>query len=311
MSDQSARRNFVKRGALLGGGFLLTRPALADPALVDPTPGDPARADAAVEKATPKAKGGDNETLRTLQGMRTIHGNFTAREIPDDQVETILETCVRAANASNTQSYSIVVSRDRARMKELCGYAGSAFMVFCVDHNRILASARSLGHRYAADGIVSFVTAAINTALAAQTAAIAGRALGIDSLLTNGIHRGDMERLWKILDLPQQGCFPLIALVLGYPKEEPAHRRGRLTGAGVIHRERYHHLTPAETEEITRRYDDPEARLGLIEDWKAKGHAHYLDWLFESWLGGGEPLKTETQMMKLLKRSGFIDLQRA
>ena len=32
--------------------------------------------------------------------------------------------------------------------------------------------------------------------LAVQTAVIAAKSLGIDSLLTNGVHRGDMERLW-------------------------------------------------------------------------------------------------------------------
>ena len=138
---------------------------------------------------------------------------------------------------------------------------------------------------------------------------VAGRALGIDSLLTNGIHRGDMGRVWKILDLPEQGCFPLIALVLGYPTSEPKHQRGRLTGTGVIHRERYHRLTAEETEEITRRYDDPQAQIAMV-DWKSMGHAHYLDWLFKVWLGGGGPAKAETPMMRFVRRSGFIDLQK-
>ena len=78
----------------------------------------------------------------------------------------------------------------------------------------------------------AFVTGSTNTILAAQTAVIAAKSLGIDSLLTNGVHRGDMERLWEMLGLPRQYCFPLIALVLGYAAKEPAYQKGRLSGPG-------------------------------------------------------------------------------
>jgi hypothetical protein len=44
-------------------------------------------------------------------------------------------------------------------------------------------------------------------------------------------HNLDAERVWKLLDLPQAQCFPLIALVLGYPTQEPAHQKGRLDQA--------------------------------------------------------------------------------
>ena len=120
-----------------------------------------------------------------------------------------------------------------------------------------------------------------------------------------------MERVWRLLDLPQTHCFPLIAMVLGYPTAEPAHLKGRLDGPGVIHYEKYHRLTKDETEEIMRQYDDPERHLVLNEDWKAGGHQHYLDWYFKEWLGDSKPTEQETQMLHLLKRSGFVELQKA
>jgi hypothetical protein len=147
--------------------------------------------------------------------------------------------------------------------------------------------------------------------LAAQTAVIAARSLGVDSLLTNGIHRGDMERLWTLLDLPQTHCFPIIALVLGYPTEEPAVLKGRLDGAGVIHNEKYHRLTKEEAEEITREYDDKQRHLAMNDNWGGEGYKHYLDWYFKAWVG--EPAKArteETQMLRRLKRSGFVELQK-
>jgi nitroreductase len=185
---ESNRRAFMKQSAILGGGALLWHDG-----------GQNLQADqkstSSNEEKTPPA----NDTLKTIQSLRTTHGNFTAKEIPEASLQLILQASVRAANASNMQSYSIVVVKDRKLMKEVCTYQGSYMLLYCVDYNRLKASAEALGHPYYPDNIVNFVTASINTALAAQTAAIAARSLGLDYLITNGIHRGDMERVWKLL----------------------------------------------------------------------------------------------------------------
>jgi nitroreductase len=300
MKTESHRRTFLKQGAALGGGLLLL--------------GTKAQSISAAATETNPASGtatSANETIKTIRSLRTIHGNFLDKPLPDTALETILHASVRAANASNMQSYSIVVVKDRKKMKDVCTYQGSCMLVYCVDFNRLKASAEHMGYSYFPDNMTGFVTASVNTALAVQTAAIAARSLGIDYLITNGIHRGDMERVWQLLDLPTSHCFPLIAMVLGYPTAEPAHQKGRLSGPGVIHYEKYHRLTKDELDELVRQYDDPERHLALEEGWKAKGHQHYLDWYFKEWLGDSKPTAQETQMLRLLKRSGFVELQKA
>lgn len=292
MKEKILRRHFLKKGLALGGGM----------ALLSKTTGLEAG-------SNPQTKP-ENETLETLLHLRTIHGNFIDRNIPEEQVEQVLNACVRAANASNMQSYSIVVVKDKNKMRQVCGYQGSRMLVFCADYTRLRDIAGHLGHAYRPDSIVDFVTAGINTMLAAQTAVIAAKSLGIDSLLTNGLHRGDMERVWKLLDLPTESCFPMIALVLGYPAEEPASLKGRLADGGVIHRETYRRLTKEELDALVVRYDDKTTHLGLNDDWDKQGYKHYLDWLFTAWLGRNSgPATQETQMFRLLKRSGFVDLQ--
>lgn len=284
----TSRRAFIS-GATAVGGLLLASPL--------------ASSLAADETSAPAAP---NDTIKTIRNLRSTHGNFTEREIPEEQLQTILQSSLRAANASNMQNYSIVVLRDRQVMKEVCGYRGSRTLVFFADNNRMMASARALGHTYAPDGATNFVTSLVDTTLAAQTAAIAARSLGIDYLLTNGVHRGDMDRLWKLLDLPPTHCFPVIALVLGYPTREPAHLKGRYDGPGMIHEGKYHLPTEEELADITRRYDDAATHLALNEGWKEDGHAHFFDWLFTQWIGrrpAGEP----TQMLQLLKRSGYLE----
>ena len=288
---KTSRRTFVKTSTLLGGGLFL-RAAAAAPTSAAETPAAPAA----------------NPTLETLRSLRTIHGNFADKPLPEPALQTILQASLRAANASNNQSYSIIVVKDRAAMKDICGYAGSCLLIYCADYTRMKASAESLGYTYEPGTMVDFVTAAINATLVAQTSVIAAKSLGIDSLLTNGIHRGDIERHWKLLELPPTHCFPIIALVLGYPTQEPAFQRGRLDGAGIVHAEKYHRLTNAEIDAITRRYDDKSQHVGS-EDWYAKGHAHYLNWYLKEWVHAGRTITAETPLLRRLKRSGFVELQ--
>ena len=285
---------------MLGGGLLLLGPE-AHPSGAAGNETNPP------DGAAPPA----NETLKTIRNLRTIHGNFLDQPLPESALQTILQASVRAANASNMQSYSIVVVKDRARMKQVCTYQGSCMLLYCVDFNRLKAGAAQLGHAYFPDNVEEFVTASINAGLAVQTAAIAARSLGIDYLITNGIHRGDMERVWRLLDLPTNHCFPIIAMFLGYPTAEPAHQKGRLAGPGVIHYEKYRQPTKGELEDMVRQYDDPKRHLALNENWAAEGHRHYLDWFFNDWLRDSKPTEHETQMLRLLKRSGFVEPQKA
>jgi nitroreductase len=245
-----------------------------------------------------------NETLRTIHSLRTIHGDFSNREVSEADLELVLEASVRAANASARQSYSIVVVSDPERMQALSGYRASRMLVYCVDFNRIVDTAGRLGCTFDASTLVNFTTGTIDTVLAAQTAAIAARSLGIDSFFTNGIHRGDIQRVYDLLELPESCCFPVIALLLGYAASEPEHLKGRLSGAGVVHRDRYQRLTGEEADRLIAEYDDAERHLGLVSDWAEQGFEHYLEWFYTKWSAGspGPP----PQFFGLLARAGFI-----
>jgi nitroreductase len=285
MEKKIIRRNFLKQSLVAAGGAaLVTQTSLFA--------GDGAE---------------NNDTLKTIQNLRTIHGNFNDKQIPADQVNQVLQASIRAANASNMQTYSIIVVKDKNKMKSVCGYTGSCMFVYCVDYNRLKKTAGYLGYDFYMNDVTAFITGSMNAMLAAQTAVIAAKSIGIDSLLTNGLHRGDIERQWGILGLPEKDCFPLISLVLGYTDEEPS-KKGRLDGPGVFHDEEYHNLSEEEIQNIIARYDDKNAHIALNEDWDKQGHKHFYDWLCKSWLQGiDKPTTEESQMLKLLKRSGFIE----
>jgi hypothetical protein len=114
-----------------------------------------------------------------------------------------------------------------------------------------------------------------------------------------------MGRLWTLLGLPEKHCFPVIALVLGYPTTEPALLKGRLTATGVIHNDNYHRLTESETGALIKTFDDPGQHLALRDDWSAKGYKHYLDWYFKEWAGSANG--EESQILRVLKLAGFVE----
>ncbi|MHA2305862.1 MAG: nitroreductase family protein [Candidatus Hodarchaeales archaeon] len=217
-----------------------------------------------------------NETLNTIQKLRSIR-NFSEKEITDSDLKTILDAAVRAATAGMQQSYSIVVVEDKDILKEFF-YSANKALVFCVDHNRLVETAKHINQIYLVDRLEAFVTGSTDTVLAAQTAAIAAKSLEIDSLFTNSVHRTNF-RIYEMLNLPKRYCFPLITLCLGYPSKEPHHKKGRLRNFGIIHYNKYQKLSTEELDNIIDEYDNEENNLTFIK-WKEMGFKHYLDWYF-------------------------------
>lgn len=245
-----------------------------------------------------------NETLKTIYNLATTHGDFTDRPVGPEDLKAIVQASLRAANASSRQSYSLIVVEDRQTIRQLCGYNGAAAIVYCLDYNRLLDTAAFLGEKYEVNGLMDFITGSTDTMLAAQTGAIAARSLGLDSLFTNGIHRGDVRRVYSILDLPEKYCIPLIMLVLGY-REEPKPPRGRLDGEGIVHHGTYRRITDARAAEIAALYDERENKLGMGDYWSSNGYEHYFGWFFNEWTHT-DP-KRALIFEQLLREQGFLN----
>lgn len=242
-----------------------------------------------------------NETLQTIHQLHSIR-KFTDRQISQEDLDTILDASIRAANSSFRQSYSIIVLRDPEKSKTVCGYHGSVTLIYCVDFNRMKDIAEYMGEVNAMSPPIDFITGSTDTVLAAQTAVIAAKSLGIDSLITNGVHRQDFTKLYELLKLPSKYCFPLIGVVLGYCGEDIYQVKKRIRN-GVIHCGTYHHLTPEELEEEIACFDSKDNKYGLssYSQWEALGYQHYYNWFFQKWIGLQEDRFTD-----VLKNAEFL-----
>lgn len=245
-----------------------------------------------------------NDTIKVLQSLRSIR-KFSEKKIAKDDLETIINSSVRAANASSRQNYSIIVVDEKGILEQMF-YGSNVGLVFCVDFNRLIDTAKHLNYDYDPKNIRLFITGSIDTCLAAQTAAIAAKSLGIDSIFTNSVHRAKMEDLYEHFNLPEQYCFPLIALGLGYAEEEPEWKKGRLAGPGIIHHNKYQKLSSEELDQLVKDYDDQELKLGAPTAGLTKmGFERYLDWFFTKW---NRPFPEEKikELYDILRKAKFL-----
>lgn len=98
------------------------------------------------------------------------------------------------------------------------------------------------------------------------------------------ILKRNISKVFKILELPDKYCFPLVGLILGYSDVCSESQRGRLSGEGIVHWETYHRLTDSEKAHLVFEYDDKNKNLGVIfGDLHKNGIEHYLDWFYSKW----------------------------
>ncbi|NHJ38923.1 MAG: nitroreductase [Asgard group archaeon] len=231
-----------------------------------------------------------NETIETIQSLRSIR-EFSDKEIKKDDLETILDSAVRAANASSRQDYSIIVVEDGEILDKLF-YGANKGLLFCIDFTRLVDTAKELNYEYNPDNIWDYLCGSTDAILVAQTAAIAAKSLGIDSIFTNSVHRAELSKVYELFNLPKEFCFPLLALGLGYAKSEPSIKKGRLK-LGVIHYHKHKRMTSEDVANIVKQYDDFEnTGLGIPSDRLAEfGVKDYFEFFYTKWSRPRNPEK--------------------
>lgn len=245
-----------------------------------------------------------NETIKTIQSLRSVR-DFSDKEISKICLDEILNSAVRAACSSARQNYSIIVVEDREILDKLF-YGANKGLLFCTDFTRLIDTANELEYKYNPNTIWEFITGNTDTILAAQTAVIAAKSLGIDSLFTNSIHRAELAKIYELFNLPKEYCFPLIAIGLGYAKSEPLYKKGRLK-TGVIHYQKHRRLTSDEIANIAKQYKDFEnERLGYPpEKYQEIGVKDYFEFFYTKWTRPRNPQKLEEIHKTLLETKFF------
>lgn len=62
-----------------------------------------------------------NKVIEQLQNRRSVR-NFTGEKVKDEDLELILRTAQRAPSSVNGQQISLIVTRDKEKLKKLLKY---------------------------------------------------------------------------------------------------------------------------------------------------------------------------------------------
>ncbi|NTV64061.1 MAG: NADPH-dependent oxidoreductase [Oscillochloris sp.] len=247
-----------------------------------------------------------NEILGTILNHRSIR-DYQDRPLPVGTLELLIAAAQSASTSSNLQAWSVIAVEDPARRERMSALAGKQayvhqaplFLVWLADLSRLAraAQARNMPHA-ALDYSEMFLLAALDTALAAQNAALAAESLGLGIVYIGGI-RNHPEEVAAELHLPPLSM-AVFGMCVGYPVEENAAAvKPRLPQAAVLHREVYD--TAAEPAALET-YNQAMAAFYAEQKMQVRG-----DWVEHSArrIAGPDKLAGRETLRASLERLGF------
>ena len=171
-----------------------------------------------------------NEVIKQLQNRRSVR-EFTGETIKEEDLKIILATAQRAANSVNGQQTSLIIIKDKEKLKkiaELCGgqkhiTQAGAFVFVLVDFHRGVYAANSVGKRNigpkSADGLL---VGAVDAGIMVNALQTAAHALGYGTTVIGAIRKATKEFI-KMLELPEY-VFPIVGTTIGVPVERKLTR---------------------------------------------------------------------------------------
>jgi len=198
---------------------------------------------------------------------RTSIRKYSEKPVGNELLNDILIKGCRASTTGNMQVYSIIVTRDIEKKRELapCHFnqkmvtEAPVVLTFCADFNRFSKWCRMRNAEPGYDNFLSFFTAAIDALLVAQTVCIAAEAEGL-GICYLGTTTYMAHKIIEALNLPA-GVVPVTTVTLGWPADKP-EQVDRLPLDAVIHHETYKDFSAAD---IDRCYSEKEGRKDSLQ----------------------------------------------
>jgi nitroreductase len=243
-----------------------------------------------------------------LLNRRTIR-KYANEDVGEALLNELLSMACRASTTGNMQVYSIIVTRDEEKKRELAPFHFNQKMIteaplvltFCADFNRFSKWCRLRKAEPGYDNFLSFVTAAIDALLVAQTLCIASEARGL-GVCYLGTTTYMAHKIIEVLKLPR-GVVPVTTVTLGWPGEQP-EQVDRLPLEAVIHNEVYCDYSDDLIELLYKEKEGRSDSIQFIEENKKETLAQvFTDVRYKK----ADNVYFSNMFMQVLKDQGFMN----
>ena len=180
---------------------------------------------------------------------------YTSDPIDDALLHRLLSEAMRAPTMGNMQLYSVVVTRDAERKRQLSPLHFGQPMVenaavvitFCADFHRFTRWCQLRQADAGYDNFLSFLNAVQDTLLLTQTFITLAEREGLGTCYLGTTVYNPLG-LIDLLQLPEL-TFPVATITVGWPAEDPP-LTDRLPVGGLVHEESYKDLSDKEVNDL-------------------------------------------------------------
>ena len=249
-----------------------------------------------------------NATLDLIYRHGSVR-SYRPDPVPQEMIQAMVAAAQRSSSSSNLQMMSVVAVTDAAKRKRLAALCGNqdhiaqapVFLAWCADLNRLDRACELRGYTQVAGYVENFLLAAVDTAIASQTGALAAESLGLGICYIGSI-RNNPQDVIKLLDLPRL-VFPVTGMTVGWPAKSPT-LRPRLATEAVLHWETYNRAQ----DQALHDYDRAMIATGIYEGRQAPapGKPEVMEeygWMEHSARRVSQP--TRTFLRQVLTDQGF------
>ncbi|WP_130808188.1 nitroreductase family protein [Senegalia massiliensis] len=203
-----------------------------------------------------------NETLNVLNNRMSLR-RYKDKPISEEHLEQILYSTMRAPTAGNMMLYSVLVIKDKEKIKKLSSTCDNqAFiakaplvLIFLADMQRWTDYFHHCDTPYNSPNNADLFLSISDTMIAAQNAVIAGESMGIGSCYIGDIME-NYETHKEMFNLPDK-VFPIGMITLGYyPQNMKKTLRPRFNKEYIVFNEKYKRLSSEEFDDMFKHLND-------------------------------------------------------
>lgn len=247
--------------------------------------------------------------MKNILSQRRSIRKYSDKAIEPQLLESLLNLAAQSSNTGNMQAYSVVATTDNEIKTQLAPthfnqpmiIQAPVVLTFCADFNRFSKWCEQRDATPGYNNFQSFMAAAIDAIIFAQTFAIAAESegLGICYLGTTTYNAGEIIDILKLPTL----VVPITTITAGYPTENPSIT-DRLPLEAIVHYEQYSDFSVAKIDQLYSEKENSDFYKNFVEENKKQSLAQVFTDI--RYTKAANEFFSE-KFIEVLKKQGFMN----